>query len=80
VRERGDSAGVTTGPVGGWVYSNLKVLRIVVVSIAVLVFIFLDRPTGKDVLIIAGCVVLVLIILELLARPPAPASTAESTG
>lgn len=80
VRQRGDKAGVTTGPVGGWVYSNLKVLRIVVVSIAVLVFIFLDRPTGKDVLIIAGCVVLVLIILELLARPPAPTSTAESTG
>jgi hypothetical protein len=80
LRERGERSGLRTGPVGGWVHSNLKVLRIAVLSIAVLIFVFMDRPTGKDILIIAGCAVLVLIILEFLARPPDTEAAGAATG
>ena len=69
VRERGEKAGLRTGPVGGWVRANLKLLRVAVVAIAGLVFVFLDRPTAKDVLIMAVVVVAAIVVLELLARP-----------
>ncbi|WP_433158352.1 hypothetical protein [Kribbella sp. CA-247076] len=76
LREGGEKAGLRTGPVGTWVHDYLKVLRFGVIALASLVFIFLDRPTGRDVVVIAVLAVVVLAILEFLARPPQPAAHA----
>ncbi|GAA1552753.1 hypothetical protein GCM10009789_02910 [Kribbella sancticallisti] len=70
LRRTGEAAGLRTGPVGSWAHANLTVLRIVVVGLAAVVFVFWDRPTGKTVLLLAVFVVVALAVLEFLARPP----------
>jgi hypothetical protein len=66
-----------TGPVPTWVRARVRVLRIAAVAIAVLVFVFLERPNGVAVLLIATGLLIVLAVIEFLARPgsgdPAPA-------
>ena len=71
IRGTGERAGVTTGPVGTWVYRYRTALRITAVAIAVLVFIFWGTPTGLTVLVIAIVLVAVLGLIELIGRPPA---------
>jgi hypothetical protein len=70
LREHAETAGLRTGPVGSWVHANLTVLRLAVVALAALIFVFLDRPSGMDVLVLAGLAVLALVVLQFLARPP----------
>ncbi|HEY6813365.1 MAG TPA: hypothetical protein VI074_11830, partial [Propionibacteriaceae bacterium] len=67
-------------PVGAWVYSYKRVLRIAVIAIAALVLVFWDQPTGKVIIGITLCVLVVLVIIEFLGRPPSPvaAELAES--
>ncbi|MFG1625532.1 hypothetical protein [Kribbella sp. NPDC049227] len=72
LRQHGEAAGLRTGPVGTWVHANLTILRLALVALAGLVFVFIDRPTGKDVLVLAALLVVGLAILEFLARPPHP--------
>ncbi len=72
VRGTGERAGVTTGPVGAWVYRYRKAVRITAVAIAVLVFIFWTDPTGLVVLVIALVLLAVLGLVELIGRPPPP--------
>ncbi len=71
IRGTGERAGVTTGPVGTWVYRYRTALRVTAVAIAVLVFIFWGTPTGLTVLVIALVLVAVLGLIELIGRPPA---------
>lgn len=71
LRERGELAGVRTGPVGQWTYAHLKALRIGTTTIAVLVFVFWGRPNGAVVIVIAVLLVVVLGLIELIGRPPA---------
>lgn len=66
LRARGESAGLQTGPVGRWAHANLKVLRVAVIAIGALVFVFLDRPSGGDVLLLAILVVVALVVLQFL--------------
>lgn len=83
LRGTGERAGVTTGPVGTWVYRHRTALRITAVAIAALVFVFWGTPTGLTVLIIAIVLLLVLGLIELIGRPPAqlkPAGPAGSGG
>ena len=83
LRGTGERAGVTTGPVGTWVYRYRTALRITAVSLAVLVFIFWGNPTGLTVLVIAIVLVVVLGLIELIGRPPArprPAGLAPPGG
>jgi hypothetical protein len=63
-----------TGPVGAWVYTYKRVLRIAVIAVAALVLVFWDQPTGKVIIVIALCVLVVLAIIEFLGRPPSPAA------
>jgi hypothetical protein len=37
------------------------------------VLVFWDRPTGKVIIVLALCVLVVLAIIEFLGRPPTPA-------
>jgi hypothetical protein len=70
LRERGTKAGLRTGPVGGWVHTHLGALRIGAVGLAVLVFVFLDRPSGLAVLMIALVLVACLAVIQFLDQKP----------
>jgi hypothetical protein len=64
-----ERAGLRTGPVGSWVQANKRLLRIGAVSLAGLVLVFWGRPTGKVVLGLTLALLLVLALIEFLARP-----------
>ncbi|MGE0301018.1 hypothetical protein [Pseudonocardia sp.] len=66
------------GPVGPWVHDHRGLLRVVVVVIGVLLLLFLNRPTGLDVLGIAIVVVVLLGVVEFLDQPGAPPVDAEA--
>jgi hypothetical protein len=78
LRGTGERAGVTTGPVGAWVYQYRTALRITAVALAALVLIFGGIPTGLTVLVIAIVLVVVLGLIELIGRPPAHARPADA--
>jgi hypothetical protein len=72
IRRSGEHFGVSTGPVGRWTYEHRRGLRIGVVSLAAVIFVFWGRPT---VGVVIGIVVLLLValgLIELIGRPPAP--------
>jgi hypothetical protein len=73
--------GPATGPVPTWVRENVRGLRIGAVALAVLVFVFLAQPTGVTILIIATVLLVVLALIEFLARPvnAPPADTRADT-
>lgn len=78
IRGTGERAGVTTGPVGGWVYRYRQALRIGAVALAALIFIFAGNPTWVTVLVIAIILLVLLGLIELIGRPPAPGSAQTS--
>jgi hypothetical protein len=70
VRQRRDSAGLGTGPVGEFLYSYHTPLRVVVLGGAVLVYILADHPTGAWTIGVVAVAGLILLVLELLAGGP----------
>ena len=74
LRGGAEQAGFRTGPVGAWVYTYKKVLWVAVIAIAALVLVFWDQPTGRVVLGITLGVLVALVIIEFLGRPPSPAA------
>lgn len=76
LRERGPS----TGPVGRWVHTYRRVLRGTAVALAALIFVFLDRPSGAAVLVLAALLAVCLAVIQFLAQPPPGASAAEAPG
>jgi hypothetical protein len=78
IRGTGERAGVTTGPVGTWVYRYRMALRITAVVIAGLVLVFWGSPTGLTVLVIAIVLLVMLGLIELIGRPQARRLPAES--
>jgi hypothetical protein len=74
LRGGAEKAGFRTGPVGAWVYTYKRVLRFAVLGIAALVLVFWNQPTGKVIIGITICVLVVLVIIEFLGRPPSPAA------
>jgi hypothetical protein len=73
LRGGAEKAGFRTGPVGAWVYTYKRVLRIAVLGIAALVLVFWDQPTGRVIIGITLGVLVALVIIEFLGRPPSPA-------
>jgi hypothetical protein len=65
------------GPVATWVRGHVKGLRIAAVAVAVLTFVFLSQPSGVAILVIAALLLLVLAIIEFLARPGEPAPVTD---
>jgi hypothetical protein len=59
----------TSGPVGRWTRGHVRALRFGALGLAVLVFLFLPHPTGVAVLLIAIGLLVVLAVIEYLARP-----------
>ena len=56
--------------VGAWVHTYRRVLQLAALSVAALVLVFWDRPTGKVVLGISLVLLAVLAVIEFLSRPP----------
>ena len=76
IRRGGESAGVSTGPVGKWTYTYRHALRIGAVALAAVIFVFWGRPTAAVTIVIAVLLLVVLGLIELIGRPaPQPAPT-----
>jgi hypothetical protein len=74
LRGGAEQAGFRTGPVGAWVYTYKRFLWIAVIGIAALVLVFWDQPTGRVIIGITLGVLVALVIIEFLGRPPSPAA------
>lgn len=80
IRGTGERAGISTGPVGTWVYRYRVALRIAAVVVAALVFVFWPHPTGVVVLVTALILLAVIGLIELIGRPPAGRSAEALAG
>jgi hypothetical protein len=69
LRGRAESVGLRTGAVGTWVYAHKQALRTGAVAIAGLALVFWGQPTGKVIILLAVLLLIVLGLIELLARP-----------
>lgn len=70
VRTRSDSAGLGTGPVGAFLGRYRTAIRGLITGIVIVTYALADHPTGAwtlTLVLIAGAV---LLIVEVLARPP----------
>ena len=77
LRRSGESAGLDTGPVGRWTYANRHLLRIGVVALAGLIFVFWGRPTAAVTIVIAVFLLVALGLIELIGRPPPKPASAS---
>jgi hypothetical protein len=81
IRAGGERAGLQTGSAGRWVYTHRRGLQVAAVAIAGLVFVFWDQPTWQVAVIIAVVLLVVLGLIELIARSPAePQAATEHSG
>jgi hypothetical protein len=71
LRGRGQS-----GPASRWTYAHRHALRIGVVALAALIFVFWGQPTAAVVIVIAILLLIVLGVIEVIARPPTQPSPA----
>ncbi len=81
LRRGGESAGLSTGPVGAWTYAHRHALRIGAVALAGLIFVFQGQPTAAVTIVIAVLLLVVLGLIELIGRPspqPGPSPPAAS--
>ncbi len=80
VRNFGERRGVSTGPVGEWTYAHRRALRIGVVALMAVIFVFWGHPTLTVVIVLIVILLVLLGLIELIGRPPAVApETAEQT-
>jgi hypothetical protein len=70
LRRSAESAGLRTGQVGDWVYSYRGPLRVATVVIAAVVLILWNEPTITVILTVTALTLLVIAVIEFLARPP----------
>jgi hypothetical protein len=70
VRHGSDRAGLDTGRFGSALYQYRTALRALVLGGALLVYVMADHPTGAWTLTVLVVALLVLLVVELLARPP----------
>jgi hypothetical protein len=73
LRGGSEHMGLRTGPVGAFVYRSRSLLRALVIGVAVLVYVLAAHPTGGWTIKVLAVTVLVLVVVEFLARPPAVA-------
>jgi hypothetical protein len=62
-------SGSAPGPVSRWTRAHVRGLRIGAVALAVLSFVFLTQPSGVAILVLAALLLVVLAVIEFLARP-----------
>ncbi|HEX5119788.1 MAG TPA: hypothetical protein VFW65_31775 [Pseudonocardiaceae bacterium] len=69
LREHIPVGGRQGGPVGAWVHTYRVPLRVAVLVIGVLIFLFLNQPSGVAVIVIAAILVVLLGVIQFLDRP-----------
>jgi hypothetical protein len=74
LRSSGERAGLRTGPVGQWTFGHRHALRIGAVALFAIIFVFWGRPTAAVAIVLAILLLVVLGLIELIGRPPVPAS------
>lgn len=79
LRSGSERAGLNTGPFGAWVYRYRTALRAATIGIAALVYVLAAHPTGAFSLWVLVFTVLVLFVIEFLARPPAAEPRGDGT-
>ncbi|GAA1622169.1 hypothetical protein [Georgenia ruanii] len=75
-RLRGTPGGLAGERVGGALATYRQVIRVVVIALAALVVLLLNRPTPGEVLLVVVIAGLVLVVAEVLSNPPVPPETA----
>jgi hypothetical protein len=80
LRGGAESAGFTTGRVGAWAYDHKRAARIATLIVAGAALVLMARPTAGDVLVTTLVVLVVLGLIEFLARPPASPAATEPAG
>ena len=70
LRRGGETAGLSTGPVGSWTYAHRHALRIGAVALAAVIFVFWGHPTATVAIVIAVLLLVALGLVELIGRPP----------
>jgi hypothetical protein len=71
VRHGSDRAGLNTGRFGEAVYASRTPIRVAVLGLALLIYVLAAHPTGGFTLLVLGIALLVLLVVEVVARPPA---------
>lgn len=69
LREHVPVGGRDGGPVGTWVHAYRVPLRVAVLVVGVLIFVFLDQPSGVSVIVIAAIMLVCLGVIQFLDRP-----------
>jgi hypothetical protein len=78
LRERGERAGMRTGPVGEWTGAHKTVLRAAAVALVALIFVFWGEPTVAVVIILVIILLVLLGLIELIGgRPAGPQAAAQ---
>jgi hypothetical protein len=72
LRTSAERKGVSTGPVGNWTYSHRKGLRVSVVALAAVIFVFWGQPSAALGIVLAIVALVLLGLIELVGQPPAP--------
>jgi hypothetical protein len=71
VRQRGERAGMRTGPVGEWTGTHKTVLRAAAVALIALIFVFWGQPTVGVVITLVIVLLVLLGLIELIGGRPA---------
>lgn len=76
----GEGRGVSSGPVGDWLGRHKAFVRVVVIGVAALVLLLSGSLTPGLVVGVALVAGLVLVVIEVLARPPGPVAPPSGAG
>lgn len=71
-RHGGERVGLDTGRFGVFLHTSKGVIRAAVLGLALVVYVMEDHPTGRFTLILVVVTAVILLVVELLSRPPAP--------
>jgi hypothetical protein len=72
-----DRSRLDTGSFGAAVYQVKNPIRFTVLGLALLVYVLADHPTAPFVLTLFAIVLVILLVVEVVAQPPAEQATAE---
>jgi hypothetical protein len=79
VQHRADRAGLDTGPVGAFLGQYRRQIEVTVAGIVVLLYVLRTHPTGGWTLGLILIAALVVLLVELFARPPVAQAEAAET-
>jgi hypothetical protein len=80
IRETGEHAGLRTGPVGQWTYAHRVGLRVGAAALIAIILLFWSEPSGLTVLFLAIILLVILGLIELIGKRPAPPEVAGQAG